>query len=212
MGRPGPVLLIHGIDDTEALFQRIRPCIERSGRVVQCLNLSPNNGAAALDVLARQVDRFVQTTFGDREPIDVVAFSMGGLVARYYVQRLGGIARTKRLITISSPHKGTFTAYLRGNEGARQMRPGSAFLRDLNGDARVLQGIEFTSIWTPFDLMIVPAYSSVLPIGRAIRVSVIAHPLMVGSRRVLKLVLDQLNAEHEALSPSPKSEISRLST
>jgi triacylglycerol esterase/lipase EstA (alpha/beta hydrolase family) len=123
---------------------------------------------------------------------------MGGLVARYYVQRLGGIERVRRLITISSPHNGTCAAFLRRNGGARQMRPGSAFLCDLNRDVSVLDRIDFTSIWTPFDLMILPAHSSVLPAGRAIRVNVGAHPPMVRNQRVLKLVADVLSTENLA--------------
>jgi triacylglycerol lipase len=187
------VLLIHGIDDTEALFQTMRPFLESHGRAVYCLNLTPNNGAAGLEVLARQIAAYVETTFENKEMFDLVAFSMGGIVARYYVQRLGGLQRVRRLVTISSPHNGTRVAFLRWNDGARQMRPGSAFLCDLNRDAHVLDRIGFTSIWTPFDLMIVPASSSVLPAGRTIRVNVGAHALMVRNRRVLKLVADALS-------------------
>ena len=190
-----PVLLIHGLDDTEALFGKMRSHLERPGRVVHCVNLAPNNGSAGLEVLAQQVADYVESNVGEAESIDLVGFSMGGLVARYYVQRLGGVERVRRLVTISSPHNGTWTAFLRRNEGARQMRPESAFLRDLNGDIRVLAHIDFTSIWTPFDLMILPPHSSVVPAGRNIRVNVGAHPLMVRSRRVLKLVVNRLSAE-----------------
>ena len=68
------------------------------------------------------------------------------------------------------------------------MRPGSVFLRDLNRDRAQLDRIGFTSIWTPFDLMIVPASSSILPVGRSIRVNVPAHAWMVSDPRVLRLV------------------------
>ena len=68
------------------------------------------------------------------------------------------------------------------------MRPGSEFLEDLNRDSAMLGRIEFTTIWTPFDLMIVPADSSRLDVGRSIRVNVAAHPLMIRDRRVLDLV------------------------
>jgi triacylglycerol lipase len=172
----------------------MRPDLERQGRTVHCLNLVPNNGDAGLDGLARQIVHYVESGFKGEEGIDMVGFSMGGLVARYYIQRLGGIERVKRFITISSPHNGTWDAFLRQNEGARQMRPGSPFLRDLNRDVEVLDRIDFTSIWTPFDLMILPAHSSVLPVGRAIRVNVAAHPLMMRNSRVLKLVRDALSA------------------
>jgi len=113
---------------------------------------------------------------------------MGGVIARYYVQRLGGLARVRKFITIAAPHRGTWTAYLRNNPGARDMRPGSPFLRDLERDLDSLGGLSFFSIWTPLDLMIMPSTSSRVEVGRSIRVLSLAHPLMVRSPRVLRLV------------------------
>ncbi len=183
-----PVLLVHGIDDTAALFDRMKPHLECDGFSVSAPNLVPNDGAAALDELARQLDRYICATFAQDETIDLVAFSMGGLISRYYLQRLGGIHRVRNFVTIGTPHRGTWTAFLRDNPGARNMRPKSAFLEDLRRDVAVLGTISFTSVWTPLDLMIIPASSSLLPVGRAIRVVTAAHPLLVRDRRVLNLV------------------------
>src|SRR5580692_9380575 len=132
---PKPVLLVHGIDDTSALFSRLKPFLERAGLPVQALNLVPNNGNAGLIELARQLDSHVCENFAADQAIDIVGFSMGGLVSRYYIQRLGGIHRVRKFVTIGSPHRGTWAAFLRGNPGARDMRPGSGFLQDLNRDA-----------------------------------------------------------------------------
>lgn len=184
-----PVLLIHGLDDTAVLFRRMGEFLTGYGFEVHRLSLIPSNGDAGLDLLASQVAAYV-----DGRRMDLVGFSMGGVVARYYVQRLGGLANVERLVTISSPHRGTWTGFLRRNAGARQMRPGSMFLNDLNRDVESLNQISFTSIWTPLDLMIVPASSSVLPAGRSIRVNVPCHPWMVTDRRVLSLVQQLLTA------------------
>lgn len=189
---PKPVVLVHGINDSAAQFRPMARHLEGNGLPVHCLNLIPNNGDAGLDQLAHQLASYVQTNFADDQAIDLVGFSMGGLVSRYYVQRLGCIRRVQRFITIASPHRGTWTAFLRANPGARQMRPGSPFLRDLNRDVAMLDRISFASIWTPLDLMIVPATSSILPVGRSIRVTVPAHPLMVRDPRVLRMVLQLL--------------------
>jgi triacylglycerol lipase len=186
-----PVFLVHGIDDTGVLFDKMSALLRRGGRPVQALNLTPNNGDAGLDELASQLGTYINAGFPAAQSIDLVGFSMGGLVARYYLQRLGGAERVRRFITIASPHNGTWMAFLRRNRGARQMRPGSDFLKDLNRDTAMLDRIRVTSIWTPFDLMIAPCTSSVLSAGRSMRVNVAAHPLMVRDRRVLELV-DQL--------------------
>lgn len=123
---------------------------------------------------------------------------MGGMVSRYYVQRLGGIHCVKRLITLASPHNGTWLAYFRYNIGATQMRRGSSFLRQLNQDMHQLSQIQFTSIWTPLDLMILPARSSRLPVGDELQIPVLTHPWMVSDRRCLEAIAHLLSRPIEA--------------
>jgi triacylglycerol lipase len=183
-----PVVLLHGIFDSAAVLDCLCAFLRQRGWVTHTFNLVPRFGQAGIDVLARQVADYVGKTFAPGEKIDLVGFSMGGLVARYYLQRLGGLERVSRLVTISSPHRGTWTAFLLGNVGVRQMRPGSAFLTDLDKDRQVLKRIRFTTIWTPWDLMILPAASSVIPEGRPVRISVGWHRGMVRDRRVLREV------------------------
>lgn len=174
-----PVLLIHGIDDTGAIFEKMTATLEGLGWPVHSIDLLPSSGYVGLDRLAEQIETYVSRTFEPNQAINLVGFSMGGIVSRYYVQRLGGIQRVQRLVTISSPHNGTWTALLRSNIGASQMRINSSFLRELNRDLHQLGQLNFTSIWTPFDSMIVPARSSELPIGKSVQVRVGGHAWMV---------------------------------
>ena len=178
--------------------------MEASGRKVFCIDLVPNNGDAGLDELALQVSRFVEEHIPAGQKLDLIGFSMGGLVARFYVQRLGGIDRVSHLITLSSPHRGSYIAYLRANSGTRQMRPGSPFLQELNRDVKMLERIRVSSIWTPFDLMIVPAVSSKFAAGQDYRIPVIAHPSMVKDSRVFQL-LDHLLCEGAKPAPAYKN-------
>ncbi|MBG1259162.1 esterase/lipase family protein [Nostoc commune] len=183
-----PVLLIHGIDDTEAVFYKMAAQLRLQGWSVYSLNLVPNNGDVGLDELAKQVADYVTATFAPEQRLDLVGFSMGGIVSRYYVQRLGGINRVERFITISSPHHGTVVAYGSQRPGCVQMRPDSVFLKDLNSDAVMLRQLNFTSIWTPYDLMIVPANSSQMSVGREVIVPVALHPWMLTDPRSLAVV------------------------
>ncbi|MDZ8222902.1 triacylglycerol lipase [Nostoc sp. ChiVER01] len=183
-----PVLLIHGIDDTRAVFQKMAVHLVLQGWSVHSLNLVPNNGDVGLDELAKQVADYVTATFAPEQSLDLVGFSMGGIVSRYYVQRLGGINRVQRFITISSPHHGTVVAYGSRRPGCVQMRPDSIFLKNLNSDAVMLGQLDFTSIWTPYDLMIVPANSSQMSVGSEVIVPVPLHPWMLTDPRSLAVV------------------------
>ena len=174
-----PVLLVHGINDTGAIFHKMAPYLTQLGWSVYDLDLIPSNGDLGLDQLAGQIADCVAATFGPEQPLDLVGFSMGGIVSRYYVQRLGGHNRVQRFITLASPHHGTLTAFFRHGPGGTQMRPGSAFLQDLNQDAVILEQLNFTSIWTLFDLMILPSISSKMPVGRNVEVPVLGHAWMV---------------------------------
>lgn len=164
------------------------PYLTMLGWRVYDLDLIPCNGNARLDHLALQVADYISNTFPAEQPLDIVGFSMGGIVSRYYVQRLGGINRVQRFITIASPHRGTLVAYGSTRPGCIQMRPDSEFLWDLNRDVHMLEKINFTSIWTPFDLMIVPANSSQLPVGQDVQVWTATHPWMLTDQPSLQAV------------------------
>jgi triacylglycerol lipase len=186
------VLLIHGIEDTGAVFNSMASYLRQMGWPVYTLDLVPNNATLGLDILAQQVSDYVLNNFAPQQPVDLVGFSMGGIVSRYYVQKLGGFKRVKRLITISSPHHGTLMAYASQRQGCLQMRSNSQFLQDLNTDAQILDLLNFTSIWTPYDLMIVPAKSSQMPVGKEIIVRVLLHPAMLTDPKSLAAVASAL--------------------
>lgn len=189
-----PVLLVHGIWDTSDIFSRVTPFLSELGWPVYGLNLIPNDSSVGLDKLAKQVKAFAEEVLGRDRPFDLIGFSMGGIVSRYYLQRLGGIERVQRFVTISSPHNGTLIAYAQGLEGCVQMRPGSKFLEDLNRDAQEMLGqVNFTSIWTPFDAMIVPPKSSQMPVGREVQLPVLIHRWMVSDRRCLNAIAQALS-------------------
>lgn len=186
------VLLVHGLNDTRGIFQTMTPSLIKLGWSVYDLDLLPSNGELPLDKLAQQVADYIDKTFAPEEKLSVIGFSMGGIVSRYYIQRLGGIARVKNFITIASPHQGTWLAHLFQTPGCVQMRPNSAFLQDLQQDVEMLKQIDFTSIWTPYDLIIVPANSSELPVGKNIQLQVLRHDWMVTDSGCLKVVAEAL--------------------
>ena len=189
------VVLVHGIFDTSATFRGLSRFLEQHGFNVHSPDLEPNSGQTGLEDLARKLGRFINERLDTDQGCDVVGFSMGGLISRYYIQRLDGATRVRRLITISTPHHGSRLAHLLPNKAGRQMRPASDFLNDLNSDLHALERARVVSMWTPLDLMIVPAKSSRLGIGTDFTVPVLLHPLMLVDRRSHAAILDFLSAD-----------------
>jgi triacylglycerol lipase len=188
-----PVLLIHGLYDTTIVFNRMSAILKDLGWTVHSIDLIPNNGSHLLEKLAMQVGNYIDTVFPPEQPIDLIGFSMGGIVTRYYLQRLGGINRVKRYINISAPNNGTLTAYALPLPGIIQMRPNSPFLKDLNDDRiHLLEKINSTTIWTPCDVMIVPAKSSKMSVGKEVQLPVLFHAWMLNDYRSIAAVVDAL--------------------
>jgi len=173
------VVLVHGINDSAKSMRWMKRLFEARGWQVYAISLKPNDASIPFEVMARQLDAFVTATVPAGEKFDLVAFSMGGLVSRYYIQKMGGYGRVRRFVTLSTPNHGTLWAWLSGRAGVKEMRPGSEMLRDLNGEPGRLAALDYTSIYTPLDLSIVPAVSSRMPGARNVVVWVPLHPLMV---------------------------------
>ena len=187
-----PVLLVHGLWDSPVRLHPLsRGLIERGIGTVATVHLRPADGRAPIAALADQVRTHAEALARDHEHdrVDIVGFSMGALASRYYLQRGGGRALTRRFISISGPHAGTLTAYGLPFAGVRQMRPGSALLAELAADEDPWGEVEVHCIYTPLDMMIVPAASSILAGARSVhRVPVPVHRWMLKDRRVLDLV------------------------
>jgi triacylglycerol lipase len=120
-----PVVLVHGLWNTVNIFWRLRTYLEAQGWPVYAFNLVPNNGDVGIEQLAQQMQSFVHTTLGHQQSFDLVGFSMGGLISRYYLQNLGGVARVTRFISVATPHYGSTLAWFamesrRGTNATRE--------------------------------------------------------------------------------------------
>ncbi|MCW5251572.1 esterase/lipase family protein [Streptomyces sp. SHP 1-2] len=152
-----PVVLLHGFIDNRSVFLLLRRSLARhGGQPVVSLNHSPLAGdiRAAAELLAGYVEEICGRTGTER--VDLVGHSLGGLIARYYVQRLGGDLRVRTCVTLGTPHTGTRVAPLaNAHPIVRQMRPGSAVLEEL---ARPAPGCRtrFVSFWSDLDRVMDP--------------------------------------------------------
>lgn len=186
------VVLVHGFLESGTTFKMLKRRLEKRGVEVFVPRLVHNDGRGGLENLAVHLKQDIDTKFGPTRPISIVAFSMGGLVSRQYLQNLGGAERCERFITISSPHHGTKAAWLYPTLGAEEMRPGSHFLAGLQQTEGRLGKMPVTSYRTPLDLVILPPSSSVWDRADNLEFPILLHPFMLNSNAVLSDVEQRL--------------------
>ncbi|GAA0926468.1 esterase/lipase family protein [Streptomyces thermoalcalitolerans] len=156
-----PVVLLHGFIDNRSVFVLLRRSLAQHGRhQVESLNYSPLTCdiRTAAGLLGRHIEEICERTGSSQ--VDVVGHSLGGLIARYYVQRLGGDSRVRTLVTLGTPHSGTRVAPLaNAHPIVRQMRPGSELIKELAGPAPGCR-TRFVSFWSDLDHLMDPLESA----------------------------------------------------
>ncbi|WP_455360344.1 esterase/lipase family protein [Streptomyces sp. SYSU K21746] len=179
-GTGTPVVLLHGFVDNRSVFVLLRRSLTAHGRHhVESLNYSPLSCdiRAAADLLGRHIEEICTRT-GHRQ-VDIVGHSLGGLIARYYVQRLGGDAHVRTLVTLGTPHAGTRIAPLMSAHPiVRQMRPHSDVIEELREPAPNCL-TRFVSFWSDLDQLMLPLETACIDhpdlIAQNVQVSGIGH-------------------------------------
>jgi triacylglycerol lipase len=170
---PELVLLLHGFFQTRKLWEVMEDRLRHDGFGVISFNLGglmTRYNTRPVDVIARQIadkiDSLAQRNGFDS--LHIIGHSKGGLVARRYVQHLGGDKRVKSLITLGTPHHGTPTALLAValmgmgtlSSSAGDLLPRSRLVRAINRDTFPAH-VPLTSIYSREDL-VCPHWASVL--------------------------------------------------
>jgi triacylglycerol lipase len=122
--------------------------------------------------------------------IDLVCHSLGGVVARSWLQELGGARRVDRCITLSSPHRGTYGAYWVAGRIGRELRPDSPIIQRLEATRAAADRVKFTSIVAGSDNIVFPRVFA--SHEELVHVPDIGHVGMLFSPRVLRAVADRL--------------------
>jgi triacylglycerol lipase len=195
-----PILLLHGLADNRSIFTVLRRSLRRHGfGHVHTVNYSllTSDVRTAAARLGEHVEMLCEHTGYDR--VHLIAHSMGGLIARYYVQRLGGDARVHTLVTLGTPHGGTHAAKLLPVRLGRQLRPDSDVVEELTRPAPCCR-TRFVAIWSDLDQLIYPKRNAQLVHsdldGRSVLVQGVGHMSLPIDRRVVAEVTRTLSHLH----------------
>jgi triacylglycerol lipase len=187
----GPrLVLLHGWCCNAGVWQVLRAVWLR-----QCaapppiaITLSPLLGD--IDRMCRDLSRQLAPLLARREPLVLVAHSMGGLVARRWLQQDAAAARlVLGLLTVGTPHAGTRLARLGPGRAAAQMRPGSDWLAAL---AAARPSCPVSCVWSETDGFVAPAGSAVLAHAASVALQGRGHFGMLRDARLPPLVADWL--------------------
>ena len=177
-----PLVLVHGLWDTPRLFHRLIQGLDQADRPLLAPHLPHGLGWVPLRQLALRLDQHIQQRFGADTSVDLLGFSMGGVIGRIWLQELGGAQRTRRFYSVGSPQQGTLAAQLIPRQllaGAADMKVGSRLLRQLNCQPDALTQVECCSFFCRWDLMVCPGWKAVLPLGRHVEIPVWTHKQLI---------------------------------
>lgn len=198
-----PVILVQGFMGTHSVLDPLDRFMREHERHVFLIDLGLVNVRdirESAETLLFEVER-IMDEYGKSHgftKFDIVAHSMGGLIALYYIKNLGGHRVIRKLIALGTPFRGTWAAALGAalfgivSKGVWQMLPGSEFLKELHRDG----GLHRTKVYSiaaqtdtvcpPRSCFLKGAVNRILPLG---------HASLVMDQRVFETVLSFLESD-----------------
>lgn len=162
-GKPGAIgiVFVHGFVCNRGFWTPWLQEAQRRGHPFVAVNLEPV--FASIDAYAPTLDEAVQrmATVTGRPPL-LVCHSMGGLAARAWLRSAGQGTRASHVVTIASPHQGTWLARFGRSANGRQMRMDGEWLRTLRSEER-LDARRFTCWSSNCDNVVFPPAVATLP-------------------------------------------------
>jgi len=196
MSSPPPLVLVHGLWDTPDLFNTLKRSLAGRRGTPFTPHLPHGLGVVPLEELAAELNQAIEAAFGPDQILDVMGFSMGGLISRTWIQLQGGYQRVRRFTSVASPQQGTLAAQVWPRwplASVADMKLGSDLLRRLNGDPGPLATIDCCSIYCVADVMVVPGWTAVLPVGRRLAFPLhLAHHELMARPEAVDLVASEL--------------------
>jgi triacylglycerol esterase/lipase EstA (alpha/beta hydrolase family) len=196
-------VLVHGFVCNRGIWNPWWPRLREAGVPCIALNMEPVFGS--IDQYAKCIEDAVQrmTAATGRAPL-IVAHSMGGLAVRAWMREFDGDARVHGVVTVGTPHRGTWLARFGFAPNTQQMRWDSAWLQQLAAAEPTSRYRRFTCFHGHCDNIVFPSSTATLPGADNRHLRGHAHVHMLQHPAVLDTVLQRL-AEADAPQPAANS-------
>jgi triacylglycerol esterase/lipase EstA (alpha/beta hydrolase family) len=182
---PRPVVLVNGTFANQITsWNAVSPLLKNNGYCVYTFNYgglfagqigSYGPIAASAGELKTEVDAVLTSTGAAK--VDLVGWSQGGMMPRYYLKNLGGGAKVNALIGLAPSNHGTTLSGLATLAGyfpgalplvgtlcpaCADQVVGSPFLTNLNAGGDTVPGVKYTVIQSRYDEVVTPYTSAFL--------------------------------------------------
>lgn len=155
------VVLVHGLFCNRAFWTPWMRRLRIEGHAFVSLSLEPIFGS--IDSYHEQISAAVAKVFHvTQQPVLIVCHSMGGLAVRQWLSGTSDTAVVYRVVTIATPHHGTWLAKFGSSQNAREMKLGSAWLSALDKKAHSKLNQLFTCWYSDTDNIVFPAKNACL--------------------------------------------------
>jgi len=189
-----PILLLHGLFNNRASWFWFKAFLRRRGfRNIATINLSSwHNEEVLTELVAKKVDELRHRLGVDK--VHLVGHSMGGIIARNYIQLRGGASKVDCCAILGSPHLGSKLTPFAFAPLGKVLVPGSDFLLRLNA-APIPKEISLTNIYTRKDNMVLPNANTRLPWGESVELDAMGHTGLIYRRPALEAVSSALQKQ-----------------
>ena len=195
MSKNNPLILIHGLWNTADIFYSITSRLDEIGIEYFAPTLEHEYGMTSIVELANSLNDLILEKYGFEQELDILGFSMGGIIGRYWIKKFNGYKRTRKFITVGSPHNGTLVSQLVPKypfRGISEMKINSFLLRDLSRSDYLISEIDCISFFTYWDLMVFPGWRANLNSGEKISLKIYKHKNLVRNPDAVDKIVDRL--------------------
>ncbi len=182
-----PVLLLHGLFCNRGLWHGYAKILTKQGHVVSAITMEPAFGS--IDEYPAQIEQAIQALMKQTasKKVALIGHSMGGIAARSYCRQYGD-RHVEKIITLGTPHQGTWISRFGHGINVKQMAIQSDWLQQLAKTENQALGKKFTVILTDQDNIVFPQLVQTIPGATTIRVTGMGHISMVFDRKVQDIV------------------------
>lgn len=191
------VVLVHGFVCNRGLWNPWMAKLRLAQVPFVAINLEPVFGSIDdyVDAINRAVSHLHTAT--GMAPV-VVAHSMGGLAVRAWLSSVGDDARVHRVITIGTPHHGTWLARFGHTVNGKQMQINGPWIRQLAQREPLQRYAKFTCLYSNCDNIVFPAATATLPGASNHHVPGTAHVRLVFQGRAYDELLRWITPNRRA--------------